>query len=75
MNDIPQKCRETLAEYYGERLQGVILYGSTARKEATAASDLDLLVLLRPPFDFFQELWQITDLLCYTLCNLNLSSL
>jgi len=34
-----------------------------ARCQAEAASDIDLLVLLRPPFDYFVELRDIIDLL------------
>jgi predicted nucleotidyltransferase len=34
-----------------------------ARRQADAVSDIDLLVLLRPPFDYFQELRDIIDLL------------
>lgn len=63
VNSIVQKCKETLAQYYGSRLQAVILYGSVARGEASPASDIDLLVLLSPPLDYFTELRQIVDLL------------
>jgi uncharacterized protein len=62
-NIIIKKCKQTLAEYYGDRLKGVILYGSMARKQATPTSDIDLLVLLAPPLDYFAELWQIVDVL------------
>ena len=34
-----------------------------ARDQATPDSDIDLLVLLSKPFDYFQELRQIVDLL------------
>lgn len=60
---IVQKCKEALLSYYSSRLKGVILYGSVARGEAEAASDIDLLVLLSPPLDYFTELRQIVDLL------------
>jgi predicted nucleotidyltransferase len=63
VNPIIQKCREVLEKYYGQRLKGIILYGSMARGEADSASDIDLLVLLSPPFDYFAELRQIVDLL------------
>ena len=43
--------------------QGVVLYGSYARHEETEGSDLDLLVLLKQPFDYFQELRRIVELL------------
>ena len=37
--------------------------GSKARGDANKDSDIDLLVLLSPPFDYFPELRQIVDLL------------
>ena len=40
-----------------------MLYGSVAREQADLSSDIDLLVLLNQPFDFFKELRQIIDLL------------
>ena len=63
ISSIAQKCKEVLSQYYGSRLEGVILDGSVARGDASAASDIDLLVLLSAPFDYFQELRQIVDLL------------
>ena len=62
-SSIVQKCKEYLSRYYGSRLKGVILYGSLARGKAGSESDIDLLVLLSPPFDYFAELRQIVDLL------------
>jgi len=62
-NPIITKCKKTLAKYYGKRLKGIILYGSMARKQATSASDIDLLVLLTPPLDYFTELRQLVDVL------------
>ena len=60
---IVQKCKESLSRYYGSRLKSVILYGSVVRGEAGPASDIDLLILLSPPLDYFTELRQIVDLL------------
>jgi predicted nucleotidyltransferase len=63
MNQILYKCKELLKNYYGDQFQGLIVYGSTVRKTAEPSSDIDLLVLLSKPFDYFQELRRITDLL------------
>lgn len=63
IRSILQKCKEALSQYYGSRLEGLILYGSMARGDACPGSEIDLLVLLSPPFDYFAELRQIVDLL------------
>jgi len=60
---IVQRCKETLSKQYGKRFIGLILYGSVARNQAEETSDIDLLVLLAPPFDYFAELRRIVDIL------------
>jgi len=61
--DTTRKCKSVLVDYYGTRFKGLILYGSLARNQASTGSDIDLLVLLSKPFDYFQELHRIIDLL------------
>ena len=63
VTDITQRCKNILAGHYGSRLKGLILYGSIAREQTSAGSDIDLLVLLSKPFNYFHELRQIVDLL------------
>ncbi len=58
-----QKCKEALVEQYGKRLKGVILYGSMARGDSATSSDIDLLVLLDQPLDYFAELRRLVDVL------------
>jgi predicted nucleotidyltransferase len=58
-----QQCRQVLERTYQSLLKGVILYGSTARGQAAPSSDIDLLVLLEPPFDYFRELHRIVEVL------------
>jgi predicted nucleotidyltransferase len=62
-NPTIMKCKKALADYYGKRLKGVILYGSMARGQTSVTSDMDLLVLLAPPFDYFTELRKLVDVL------------
>lgn len=62
-NQIVQQCKEALTRQYGKRLKGVILYGSMARGQAMPDSDIDLLVLLEAPLDYFAELRQLVDVL------------
>ena len=49
--------RDALAEALGERFKGVVLYGSEARGEADADSDIDLLVLLDGPPEDPRDSW------------------
>jgi len=58
-----EECRTILENCYGSRLKGLVLYGSVARDQASVGSDIDLLVLLSKPFNYFQELRRIIDLL------------
>ena len=62
-NAIAQRCKKILREYYGRKFRGLIIYGSFARGTAGRFSDIDLLVLIKRPFDFYKELRRITDLL------------
>ena len=63
MNEIARECKSVLVSHYGPRFRGLVLYGSVARRQADATSDVDLLVLLSPPVDYFHELRHIIDLL------------
>ena len=60
---IIEKCKAILADHYGERFAGLYLYGSVARRQDVPGSDIDLLVLLEEPFDFFKELRTMIELL------------
>ena len=63
MTDVARMCRRILENHYGDQFYGLILFGSVARDKASDASDLDLLVMLSPPFNYFKELRRIADLL------------
>lgn len=56
-------CKQLLEKHYGTRLQFLILFGSVAKHQSSSESDLDLLAVLQPPFDYFHELYTLVDLL------------
>jgi uncharacterized protein len=60
---IVERCRDTLQAHYQNQLKQVVLYGSAARQELRSSSDIDLLVVLGQPLDYFRELRTIVDLL------------
>ena len=60
-----QRCRIVLAGHYGQQFKVLVLYGSNVRRQAqpTSDSDIDVLVLLGEPYDYFRELRQVIELL------------
>lgn len=63
INAVVIKCKTILEYHYGSQFKGLVLYGSVARNQANSTSDIDLLVLLDTPFDYFRELRRIIDIL------------
>lgn len=49
--ELVERVRQSLEPVLGGRLEGVVLFGSTARGEDRADSDYDVMVLIGPPFD------------------------
>lgn len=46
INQALEELQQFLAEFYGERLRGLYLYGSYARGDYKSDSDIDVLVVL-----------------------------
>ncbi|MBS3975581.1 MAG: nucleotidyltransferase domain-containing protein [Syntrophomonadaceae bacterium] len=63
ISGLVRKCKSALEGHYGSQFEGLILYGSAARNQADPTSDIDLLVLLNKPFDYFSELRQVIEVL------------
>jgi uncharacterized protein len=57
------RIKSRLQAVYGDRIRGVVLYGSEARGEATPDSDVDILVLLTGPVALGLELRTIIEAL------------
>jgi len=53
---ILQEIRKRLESAHGNRLRGVVLYGSEARGQPRPDSDVDVLVLLDEPLDYVRDL-------------------
>lgn len=54
--ELLNRIKDRLEETYGDRLQGVVLYGSEVRGEAEPDSDIDLLVLLEGPIELWNDI-------------------
>lgn len=42
-HEVAKRCKTALEKHYGAQFRGLILYGSVARNQAGAMSDIDLL--------------------------------
>lgn len=56
-----KKIRNCLDSEFGDRLRGIIVYGSEARNDASPDSDIDVLVLLDDVPSFAQDLRRCVD--------------
>jgi len=63
LQPILAELKRGLQEIYGDRLRAVVLFGSQARGEATADSDVDVAVVLDDFESPFRESWQMGDIL------------
>jgi uncharacterized protein len=49
------KTQQSLKQLYGDRLDKIVLFGSQARGDARPDSDIDILIVLKNPFNYSQE--------------------
>ncbi len=63
LKTILEELAREIKRIYSEKLSKIILYGSQARGEATLDSDIDILIVLKPPFDYSEELEKTSQLI------------
>ncbi|MGI9174057.1 MAG: nucleotidyltransferase domain-containing protein [Rhodothermales bacterium] len=56
------ELKARLGELYGERLEDLLLFGSHARGDAGANSDVDVMVVLRGPVDAHEEIHRMVSI-------------
>jgi uncharacterized protein len=56
IDEMLNQIKPRLARVFGDRLQGVVLYGSSARGDDRPDSDIDILVLLTSPVQMWPDL-------------------
>jgi len=61
IKSILEEAKLRLKEFYGNRLKGIVLYGSYARGDATDGSDIDLIVLLEGMNDPVEEIYKCSN--------------
>jgi predicted nucleotidyltransferase len=60
LHEILQEFRDGLERIYGQRLAGLILFGSQARGEASPDSDIDVMVVLRGSVNPHEEIHRLS---------------
>ena len=63
ISSILSRLHDALQQHYGDRFERLVLYGSHARGDATADSDIDVMVVLESPVHPVQEIEQMGDML------------
>jgi predicted nucleotidyltransferase len=60
-SELLKKIKKKLKELYGDRFEGLVLFGSYSRGDFDSESDIDLLCLLKGPVNTAREVSPIVD--------------
>jgi excisionase family DNA binding protein len=61
LGDILEEYRVRLTEVLGENLEALVLYGSQVRGEADEGSDIDVLCVMKGPFDYGELIQETSE--------------
>jgi uncharacterized protein len=61
LRQILKEYRARLEETLGEDLDSIVLYGSQARGDAVEGSDIDVLCVMKKPFDYGELILQTSE--------------
>lgn len=61
VKQVLQKFKQHCQQQYGQRLVKLVLFGSYARGDFRPSSDIDILVVLKAPFDWNRDSQQVTE--------------
>ena len=59
---ILSNLRKEIAYIFGEQLEAVYLYGSQARGDAQPDSDIDVMIVLRDTFNYFEIVERVSEI-------------
>lgn len=62
INEVVREYSKGLKKIFGDRLVDVLLYGSFARGEGRDDSDIDIVCVLRAPFDYSEAIQKSSKL-------------
>lgn len=61
VKQVLQRFKQHCQQQYGQRLVKLVLFGSYARGDFRPSSDIDILVVLKTPFDWNRDSQQLTE--------------
>ena len=62
IHNLLSELHSELQKSYGDRLVKLVLYGSHARGEANSDSDVDIMVVLKPPVNQTSEILNMAEI-------------